>query len=834
MNISEITGLDISTMEEARFFYEDNKPDDAPVFSDEVLPYLRVLRAGVSWAEATDTRDALDAHVRQAGDTTKARYAEDAQTLDSGFPVVDPDDQEGLDRAFSAGAAAQMPLTKAASQVFERFLRVSRNLSLVNDTHDDKHAEFHWRYITLILAGAGYEGAKTLVEVVLADYPEAPYSASMTQGEWDTLVQDAHETCGWPTILSWAPWRSLAFAMKPRDSAQVQLKQWLKVVALFHVLKHVRLAADGVGIAVTYNHVSVYMKLKKDASSIDPQEGLRRVLEALGCPGSAATKNVYPMTQAVKWVLSTLPPRALLVRRPTADLPVSTITGPWVTLQQSTSARGFIQHGAQLFGVWRAAEGRVTKYVQPDDDLDVVGWDYDLQNPYAYIKDKDRLSRIIPARYKQVSPFEVYREHFPNLSIPTGDEAAYGILFDLPIYASLLRNYVYAFNSEFPPVFFLPSSPTHEDSTNQGKTVSAHTFARVFAPAIPVSVYRGTGSAPDERSAANEIDVHGTIMLDEWRPAPDAGAVLSHQGLQSLATGGTLQVGRVFENSGGVHLRHSICASCKTAQLPDDMVNRSFFWFLDTLTAQDRARADAWERIQSGELSLRMKLGAFAEIEEHNLHLRMQSAPLASGRLRFPAMTALIRLLCEVRGVEYTAVEEALGSMHKRFFDHCYLADDSGLTQEMATGNGFRITLSEVFYGLTPIDLEDMSVPLEAMGKAARYPSGWFSPSHALLARLQLSCEQGLPTLKDYPRVVLNSRERKTDRQIAQAFSREIKRRLPVGGHFAVSESLALAGWVLVRGADQGRSIRLTLINTRVTTVATVLHNLEQQCAPSP
>ena len=43
MNIEDITGLDLQTIEQAEKFYAENKPDDAPEFSEEVLPYLRHL-----------------------------------------------------------------------------------------------------------------------------------------------------------------------------------------------------------------------------------------------------------------------------------------------------------------------------------------------------------------------------------------------------------------------------------------------------------------------------------------------------------------------------------------------------------------------------------------------------------------------------------------------------------------------------------------------------------------------------------------------------------------------------------------------------------------------
>ena len=367
----------------------------------------------------------------------------------------------------------------------------------------------------------------------------------------------------------------------------------------------------------------------------------------------------------------------------------------------------------------------------------------------------------------------------------------------------------------------MPTVPTHEQSTNQGKTVAAHTFARVFAPTIPVSVYRGSSSAPDERAAASVIEENGTIMLDEWQPAKNTAALLSHQGLQSMCTGGTLNVGRVYENTGGVHLKHSIIASCKTAPLPDDMINRSFFWFLDNLTDQDRNRPDVWRRIESGELALRMRLGAIAEIEKNNIHIAMQATKAASGKLRFPSSNALLQLLCKERGIDFKEVEAGLTEMWGRFIDHCAYADDTGLAQEIEQGAGARIRMSEMFFGLGITDIEELLMYLNEYSKSSHFKDGWFSPGHLLKARLNLIEDNA--DLKDYPRLVLNSGDRLTNRQVSLRFAREIRSRLAVEETYSVSDILSLAGWVLIRAPDMGRHIMLKLINTKDDTAEAVI-----------
>jgi hypothetical protein len=198
-------------------------------------------------------------------------------------------------------------------------------------------------------------------------------------------------------------------------------------------------------------------------------------------------------------------------------------------------------------------------------------------------------------------------------------------------------------------VAFLPDTPTPEASTNQGKSKAATVYVRVVAPSAPCCIAPDTGSAPDARSVIDMITIHGTVALDEWAMPTSRSNPLNHQNLQTLCTGGAVAAGRVMENGGSLNLRHSLVASAKALDFPPDMVNRSLLWTMREFTPAESARGDVKRAVESGALSLQLRLAVLSCCEAHDLPTIVGTLPYTAGQLRFDGHMALAKQLYLLR-----------------------------------------------------------------------------------------------------------------------------------------------------------------------------------------
>jgi hypothetical protein len=264
--------------------------------------------------------------------------------------------------------------------------------------------------------------------------------------------------------------------------------------------------------------------------------------------------------------------------------------------------------------------------------------------------------------------------------------------------------------------------------------------------------------------------------------------------------------------------------SSKALDLGPDLVNRSFFWFLDQLTEEQRERDDILDEIESGKLSTRLRLGALAMIERHNLMGSALGKKRGSSGLRFGVHRALAEAIYVARCNELghpiipNAIEIALGEMRAAHDKHTALADDNGVLLSMHEGRDVVIRLTSLFAEMTGTDCQRMSDWINArvsgrpIGRGASKPvqrctgaqllRAWCAaralepdaPLHQVLSHLRGGNSNGI-----------------SDRSVSLSFSRELRRSVPVGSAWKLPGIAGAAGWGIGRYKDHGGSVQITL-----------------------
>lgn len=668
--------------------------------------------------------------------------------------------------------------------------------------HQADTADFLWSKVRILMGGAGYCNHAPLAAILVSLYPLCPFDGSATIEQWREDISKAHKACGWPVSMGHARWSAMVFGIDAVPAASASPPDpWMVTLALLHCLKHLRRTQTGL-LAYCYNGIGATIKMEDGSDTLGNWMRQKTViLKSLGCP-SVRAKMAHPLTLAMEAALSRLTVSSLLTMAPLTALPPHIIAGPWSTTKPDPQhMEGFYQTGLRVDGVWIAEAGRVRPYT--GDQSDVVSFAWNFTNPGIYAGQREEITRVIPATYDAVAwPSDTFLAAFPNIVLTEyGDNAdAARVLLDLPWFASFLRN-DRDFAREYPMAVFLPDQPTFDQSTSQGKTMAAHTYGRVMVPAVPCVGAMDTGSAPDSRALADTLMTHGTVVLEEWTPPRSKGHVLAHAHLQTLITGSSIALGRVMENTGTVKLKHSMVASAKALDIPPDMINRTFFWFMREFTSDETMRQEVVQRLTSGSLAMEMKLQVIGKVEAGDMH----TLYAASSRdkvigFRFDDHGALARLLFKLRTGRDEAgeISTALATMRARHNAHTEAADSSGVVSSLEDGGMTRIRVSALLAGQSWNALNDLAGTLKAVReRQGRQTGEWNTPAELLDAVRVL---RGQPNLQAMLPAISSVRGRPTDRVIIQALTTDMRQVMNiVGGTWAVPES----SFVLTRGTDR-------------------------------
>lgn len=719
---------------------------------------------------------------------------------------VGEDSQIALDQACSAAWPKwKTERDELRIRVLKRFCELMPTIGMVKVDHDPADLDFHWSRVRCVLSAAGYAGHREVAEVCSDLYPQCSLDPDETEADWTAKLTEAHTKCGWPVTLALIPWRDLMGVYTTLERAEIEdapgAQTWWRACALLHMLKHAR--DDGTRVVVTYRGTASFVKYEDSTNVIGQMRRLKPALcTVLSVPATdGRTNNVHPLAWAMNTVMNHVTVRHLLRREPLAALPGLVLHGIWSSVVPDPARTdGFVQHGLRLSGVWVASHGRVSATTGDDEDVVRFQWRLDTDTD-AVSHARERFAAALPERFAVEFPSNLLTWAFPNvdLSMFTCADAALSI-YDALICLSVIRQELRGADQEYPMWLVMPSDPTPDDSTNQGKSKAAHLLSQAMAPGIPLTLAADSEGAPDQRSLAGLISEFGSLCLDEWRQAKSRNAILSHDSLQSFITGGSRPVGRVYENVPVlIRLRQPIVASTKCASLPPDMVNRSVCLWLKTLSDEDRNRLDVVGEMDSGKLPLKMRLAAIALSQQYKLG---DCVPRACGNFRFPVTFGLACRLFELRtGVDTPTAMKAVGlaaqEMQKHLGWHASQAEDSGLLAQQEDGESVRFRLVSLFDNLTCQEVAQWRSLCDMIGDSKRVTAGQLIKARGELVNLT---GRPLSTIMSF---VTGSRQMVSERAIGVAFNRDIKRLMPnKGDSWVLPDSPGLAGWRLVRGDD--------------------------------
>lgn len=821
--MNDQTGLNFESVDDAKQFYDSNKPADAPDFSEEVLAYFKGLGYSDKWEDIVARADAQDDIVSRSGDLFAACYP--AGESERGAFQIAVEHQSGMDRLL-AETKDSVNLDRRVPEwievVFQRFVELLPTLGIVSTSHDTNTAEWHWAPIRCVLAGAGYGSHKRLAKLLCDRYPLCDLDPGETKSEWRRSLESAHKLCGWPVQLAWIDFKSLHHVLGYEDPDHAIPERWLKVIALFHVLKHLRWSYSQ-GAVLMYR--STARKFPETCFSAAPVR--QDLIEALGSARIDRRKKVIPVASVgLETVLKQLRPELLLARSLTA-IPSSVLHGPWTTLYPSAEAPGFTHTGLRLAGAWQAVKGTVSPYTGTESALLEQDWLLGAAQDFA--SEHEEYRAAMPDTYQVGFPFENFAAAFANIDLsmyPAGTHDAVKVLFDLPVFAALLRPKIPRLRIEYPMVFFQPVNPDLNDSTNQGKTLAAVTLGRAMFGVTQATSVKDSSSAPDVRALADEIRTQGSVVLDEWRPPKSKNHLLSHENLQSLCTGGAVTSGLALENKNQpVRLAHSLVISCKAVDFPPDMVNRSLFWWLSPLTMEQRDNADVLDQLRSGRIAMSIRLGALAIIDAVDLPKHLEGARMASGAgLRFEAHNALAKLLFYLRTgrPENGEIDAAIAAMRDYYEAHTEHAVNSGVMDLLETSRVVSVRLASLVSMFGPMELEQLQTQGDYYATLAdRNPDGM--TARDLLRTLQHSLGIGGPFNRLMARLTGGGAADASDKAIVASLETSIRSLLPDVGHRAPLPGIVgVNGWVFERRADRHGSPQIRIVDTKASPAAEI------------
>ncbi len=643
-----------------------------------------------------------------------------------------------------ACAAAPIPTGENGSDEAARLLlhmvkRLAKWYSLPKAGIEEKNADYAFYRLRCILAAAGFPAWNELATEVVLQVGECPFDPDETFEVWSKALVDAHRTCGWPSTLLWLDWHGIP------DAGSTE---WMHMCALAHVFKHLRRAPDH--LHMVYRGNVEFMPRRPDTQrSIGTPQFWQAYSRVLGKPPTSKGSASSVKADSLEWALSNLGVDDLLSAEPISALPGSILAGTWSTLLPAVreGIPGFFNPGVRLAGVWRAANGRVTPF--EGDEADCLDWAWNTASASRAFEDQIRFAARLPTSYPTTAPSALLRKVFPNWILPDPAEqpsefAAYCAIVDAVLCAGILRAERDDLTREFPLMVILPISPSAEESTNQGKGLMTAAIAGAFVPGIQLLTAPDSGSAPDSRAVATDIEAFGTLALDEFQIPGSRSHCLSRDNLQSLCTGGQVTAGKVYENSGKVRLRHSLVINAKWLDMSDDLVNRTVPLFLDALPDEQRNRTDIKEMLENGQVATLLRLAAVSLVEAAGLtEIGQPPARTTSEAWRFTChrLIAAALYMRETKVTDWNEAFAAIDDARHSFGDdlrrHQQLADETGVSATTQSGINLRLSWPAFWTGADDRMMANLVGYIDREGDARTGGVKWVSISQLLKFRCE-------------------------------------------------------------------------------------------------
>jgi len=772
-----LTGLKITRKSEAESFYEKHRKRGWPNFDDlsdeniSMFRYIENAKDGESLPE-----------LEQRVENERASGERQSNPL---RPVYGRKFLRGIDRedTFDHACAAaeawvqvgdveieghELEVSQAQQDVILRVAELVPLWSGIPLNHASDSAEFIWSRVTCAFGASHVSWRDEIIETMLQVYPNCPYALDGFSNE---MIQKAHTSCGWPVHLTHLTWKDLVNTVDHTDEAF--LEPWMKFVALVHVLKHVRVAQANNMVVVLYHSRAVRLEISTASNVIaHVDKTAQDIMHALGCPTKSG-KKFHPLSVAVKWVLKHLTLEHYLKRQPLDTIKPNYIWGPWTHYEPIPSADGFFQHGLRLDGIKRAQHGSVLPYPGTDDEIMRYEWNVIDPESSKNIAARREVERSTPRHYEAAWPSDILTDAFPNLEFAEP-------LLDSVIVCGLLRREIPALRVEFPLLGFMPTIPTQDESTDQGKTACMSVVARALTPGLSTTPVVDSTSAPDQRAMADAFRRYDTMMIDEFRIPQSRSSFVNKENLVMLCNGEAIPSGLAFENGGEVKLRQPIAFEAKALDAHPDIYNRMVSFYLDQLTDDMRARTHVIDDIESGVMPMQMRLGAWALIEECDLLSQFNGMSHASKRkgLRFRCHRSMA-ILCHaikhgeklsVAGVE---VDQQTTAMHDKANWHLHEAAETGILSAMRQNNNTVLHVTTFFDGIDDDRMYALEDILSETGNKD-HTGIWFSPDALIRGILKVNGRENVAYGRAISEIT-GAQCRGTNRSILLAVNQSIK-----------------------------------------------------------
>jgi hypothetical protein len=718
---------------------------------------------------------------------------------------------EDLDKVF-ANAATRIQPDASVVGIMGHLIELLPALKLVahdHGTHDDE-AEFAWRLVRVLLAGAGYDNWKPLTRKLCDEWANCPFDPNQPEDEWIADNLTAHSKCGWSAALAWVDWHELS--REDTQALDAPVTNWLLTSATLSLIKNIRFNPDTREILIYANGRVVRVSADASTNSINLMEKARiAILRAFGHRRGNKKDGYWATSQALDRALEMLTTDDLIQVKPRALLPTNLLWGPWSRIVRDPSRiNGFCSAGLRIEGVWMADNGTVRPWT--GSDVDVMGYDFvGAAISHETQQQESKFRAIIPPTYQAAWPSDILTQSFPNIDMRhVRNPEAFKALLDAPIVAAILRDDISMLGLEFPYILFQPASPSPGEDTNQGKSTFSLAYARAINPALTEELRAQNQSAPQtNRSVGEYLLAHGSACLGEFVvPIGNPDHILGQDNLQTLGVGGSLVHGRVYSNDQvSIRLRQSIVLNSKCCTFRPDMINRSIIVWLRELTSANRSNHTVYEDAVSGKTSLEARLGAQAVIDNIpdivNEIKKFTGTPARDG-LRFTWHRAIARMIYFLRTGQHDngAIDAEVASMHVHQEEHQELAEINGTVEDQRSGGKPTIKVAALFENADPdavIDLANIS-----SGKNMSGGQLWdnYLASRGLTENNIADLVQELTGVRAKLRRSIASRH----------LSSDLSRRMPnEGDTWKLPGVHAYHGWYLERMPDRSRQIQVRL-----------------------
>jgi len=736
------------------------------------------------------------------------------QTVQTDEPTEQPAMDAALSRAFyDAKSREQVGWENpTAAKVLLKLAEMAGACGLLPHTVDPNTTEFAWSPVRCVFAAGGPALHARLCEKFGCEQG-FPWASDDTPERWLAELETAHAAQGWPSTVAVVRWTALSRLPEPAAGA---LPSWLYWRAWVHVLTVMRYDIISSELRMVHDGVCTVVKLEGTTNLLAHQKrALPTLIAGLGCKSDV-------QKAAVMYVLARLTIGDLLPVAPYGELPLVVIAGRWSRLISDRSVDGWSECHMRVTNAWQADSGVVTPDV-PDEEA-VLEYSWPVHgSTRELVADLDSFKLGVPKQYVPAWPSDLLEAVFPNLTdCGMSDMNARRAILDVVMIGDMIRDYCPHLRGEFPLFLTLPDEPTLEASVNQGKTTFCTQYAKACVPGLSRAMtFRDSTSAPDQRAIADEIRRMGTICLDEFSIPRTNAAVLSRANMAALCTGGAVPMGLVLKNENSeLTLRHPLFASAKALDLTEDLLTRGVFVFLRALTDAERTAKGVWEQLKTARLSILMRLGAMAQIEQHGLIDKLNAVTEHStAGWRYGAHRSLAILLYQIRtgaswDVAAQAIVLAIVENKQRIIEHTRMADDNGVIMSQRESRDMRITLEQLFAEVTGSEAQTMQSYLKSRSSnQLGFAQGRASMKALMQARQAVDGRQDMPIATGFNQVT-NLGAAVGERIVSNLLAAEIRKRVPEMTAWRLPGIAGVQGWFLYRhrGTARDGSVGVSMV----------------------